>query len=161
MKRKFNFKVFTLVLSLLLGVAMLGTGIAAANGAFLPFSGTVSMTTADGQVAYRYDTPSAWTGTVWNLGTVAKDGVGKTTTVYLTNLHSHTVNVLPTVSVSGCTGVTAKWMWAKPTVGYVDVDGVVPVLVGTDMGLMLEVKVATDATESCTPTITIGIATAP
>ena len=107
-KRKFTFRTMGLILALLVGVSMLGTGIAAAAGVF-SVSGTVNVSVTAGTISIDTST-QGWVkgqGNVWSVSVV--QGSSSTAVFTITNTYGDTQTVNLGTSVSPDSELTAQW----------------------------------------------------
>lgn len=156
--RSRKFSIMAIAMTLLIGVSMIGTGVAAANGLIWSWSGEATVSVGDGVITKSCETPSvgSWSGNTWAIGTVTRD-----TTPYaivrVTSTHNHAVTVKATAVPSGTCGVTSKWLYDGGS-GYVDLPaGGITLSASSYVVLMLQVYVPADAPEGCSSTVVIGI----
>jgi len=140
-----KFSIIAIVFACVLGISMIGMGVAAASG-YLSWSGSATYTVNDkgGDVTVDTYTTStgSWSGNTWNLGTVDAGG-SYTATVTVHNTHAHSVVVTPTTS-SG-TDYTASWT------------GATTIVAGGNTVLTLTVVIHSDAPEGSSGTVNIYI----
>ena len=152
-------KVLIAVFACMLGISMLGVGVAAAAGVF-NWSGTATVRVVDngGTVSMTYDTPSvgSWNteGTVWTIGDV-EAGTTQNAVVRVTNTHTHAFTLVATNSVATSCGVTASWYYYDS--GWVSYTTSLTLGAGVTIPMQLSVVVPSGAPEGCTSTVTMGI----